>query len=128
MLKIILAALAALALALTAGCTTTGTNAPAVDKALEIARTSLQVAKIGAGVYAGLAPCSDTAKPPLCRSDAIAGEIGKALAAANVAVEAAASVYATANSSQADRDKAIEAATTAVAAVLNILSRYGLAS
>lgn len=121
-----LAAVAALTLG---ACTTTGTTPGAnVDKALEIARTSLQVAKIGAGVYAGLAPCSDTAKPPLCRSDAIAGEIGKALAAANVAVEAAASVYATANSSQADRDKAIEAATTAVAAVLNILSRYGLAS
>jgi pyrimidine deaminase RibD-like protein len=122
--------LATLAVALALGaCTATGTTpASNIDKALEIARTSLQVAKIGAGVYQGLAPCSDTVKPPLCRSDAVAAQITTALAAANVAIEAAASVYSTANSSQADRDKAIEAATTAVAAVLNILGRYGLAS
>ena len=119
-----LAAVAALTLG---ACTTTGTTPGAnVDKALDIARTSLQVARIGAGVYAGLAPCSDTIKPPLCRSDAVAAQITTALDAANVAVEAAASVYGTATSSQADKDKAITAATTAVSAVLNILSRYGL--
>lgn len=119
-------AIAATAALLLGACSTTDTGAN-VDRALGIARTSLEVARIGAGVYAGLAPCSDTVRPPLCRSDAVNAEIVRALDVATVAIEAAASVYATAGSSAVDRDKAIQAATTAVSATLNILARYGLA-
>ena len=119
-----------LSLALVTGCTTTGTTPSTQDnvaKALEIARTSLTVAKVGATIYAGLAPCDDAHKPPLCNSPAIQKEIDRGLNAAALALDAADGILTSATSSAADREKAIDIATKAVAAIIGILSRYGLA-
>lgn len=129
------ALIAVLALVFVTGCTTGSDNvsgqAPVKDtaaKALDVARTGLTIAKMGAGIYSGLAPCDDAHKPPLCRSEAVLKEIDKALNSAVIALDAADGILTAASSTAADREKAIDIATKAVAAIIGILSRYGLAS
>lgn len=77
-------------------------------------------------IYGGMAPCSDTKQPPLCKDPTIQAEVNKAIDAFNLALAGARKTVTTLSSSQADIDKAVQAVTDAVDVLAQILAKYGI--
>lgn len=109
-------------------CATTGQPTDTAQRALQIARTGYLTAAIVVKTYDSLTPCGQTGAARICRDDATASQLVKALATAKAAIDAADVALDTAGSDLETREKVIVIAQSAVTVLLQALITFGLAA